>query len=131
MKKSILALLVLLIALPLAAAQKVDTAAIDDIMTKALAAWHIPGASIAVVKNGEVVYLKGYGVRDITTREPVTPDTIFALASMTKAFTSTAIGTLVDEKKMSWDDPVRKYLDYFHLSDACADSQVTIRDILS
>lgn len=131
MKRTILTFLLLLIALPLAAAQKVDTAAIDDIMTKALAAWHIPGASIAVVRNGEVVYLKGYGVRDITTKEPVTPDTLFALASMTKAFTSTAIGTLVDEKKMSWDDPVRKYLDYFRLSDACADSQVTIRDVLS
>lgn len=131
MKKTCLLLLVLLVAIPSFAAQKVDTAAIDAVMTKALAVWHIPGASIAVVKNGEVVYLKGYGVRDISTKEPVTPDTLFALASMTKAFTSTAVGTLVDEKKMSWDDPVRKHLDYFHLSDPCADWQVTMRDIMS
>src|SRR5512140_3133280 len=67
MKKTILTLLLLLLALPLAAAQKVDTAAIDGIMTKALASWHVPGASIAVVKDGQVVYLKGYGVRDIGT----------------------------------------------------------------
>lgn len=131
MKRIVLTLLLLLSTLPALAAQKIDTAAIDDVMRKALAAWHIPGAALAIVKDGEVVYMKGYGVRDIASNEPVTPDTLFGLASMTKAFTSTVIGTLVDEKVMSWDDPVRKHLEYFHLSDACADSQVTVRDILS
>jgi CubicO group peptidase (beta-lactamase class C family) len=63
--------------------------------------------------------------------EPVTSDTLFQIASTSKAFTSTALAMLAAEKKLSFDDSVRKHVDYFHLADLCADSQVTIRDIVS
>ena len=72
---------------------------------------------VAVVRGEHVVMPRG--------------DTIFEIGSTTKAFTSTAMAMLVDEKKMSFDDPVRKHLAYFHLSDPCADSLVTMRDIVS
>jgi CubicO group peptidase (beta-lactamase class C family) len=109
----------------------VDTKAIDRVMLSTMKTWQIPGAAIAVVKNDRVVYVNGYGVKDLTTNEPVTADTLFQIASTSKAFTSAALAMLVDEGKLRWDDPVRQHLDYFRLPDLCADANVTIRDILS
>jgi CubicO group peptidase (beta-lactamase class C family) len=114
-----------------AAPQTIDTGAVDRIMNGAMAEWHVPGAALAIVQNDKVVYLKGYGVRETVTRAPVTADTLFNIASMTKAFTATAMAMLVDEGKLDWDDPVRQHLPYFRLSDPCADSMVTLRDLLS
>jgi CubicO group peptidase (beta-lactamase class C family) len=107
-----------------------DPAPIDALVQEALKAWHVPGVAVAIIRDGEVVYLKGHGVRDVNTREPVTPDTLFPIASCTKAFTTAAMAVLVDEGKMAWDDPVRKHLPYFHLSDPLADQQVILRDLV-
>src|SRR5437667_11395883 len=97
-------------------AQPVDTRAIDRLVQHTIDVWHIPGAAVAIVKDDKVVYIKGYGVREIGTSDPVTADTLFGIASTTKAFTTTAMAILVDEKKMSWDDPVRQHVDYFRLN---------------
>jgi CubicO group peptidase (beta-lactamase class C family) len=112
-----------------ATAQSLDTRAVDRLMTATLQQWQIPGASIAIIQNDRVVYLKGYGTKDGT--QPVTPDTLFQIASTSKAFTSTALAMLASDGKLSFDDPVRKHLPYFRIADTCADSQVTIRDIVS
>ena len=117
----------ILVALPLPA-QGID--AVDKIARDAMAAWNVPGLAIAVVRNDRIVHLKGYGAREIGGA-PVTPDTLFQIASTSKAFTTAAMAILVDEKKMKWDDPVRAHLDYFRLADPCADSMVTLRDIVS
>src|SRR5688572_4920798 len=71
-----------------AVARSVDTAAIDKLVEDALKAWQVPGAAIAIVRGDEVVYLKGYGVREVGGKEPVTPDTLFAIGSTSKAFTT-------------------------------------------
>lgn len=113
-----------------AAAQPFDTKAVDRIVTSTMKAWQIPGAAVAIVKNDRIVYVSGYGTKEFGGA-PITGDTLFQIASTSKAFTSTALAMLVAEGKLSWDDPVRKHLDYFHLSDMCADSQVTVRDIVS
>ena len=123
--------LVLLAAPVVAFAQQIDTKAVDRIVTHAMNAFHVPGAAVAVVRNDRVVYAKGYGVTEIGGMKAVTADTLFGLGSTTKAFTTAAMAMLVDEKKMDWDDPVRKYIPYFHLDDPCADSLVTLRDIVS
>src|SRR5262245_30894996 len=99
-------------------------------MKRSLDAWQVPGASLAIVRGDEVVYLEGFGVRELGGDKKVTPDTVFAIASCSKAFTAAAVGVLVDEGKMTWDDPVRKHLPSFRLSDPLADSQVTVRDLL-
>src|ERR1700693_5438651 len=112
----------------LAAAQLSD---VDKLVTDTMNVWQVPGLAVAIVQNDRVVYAKGFGVREIGKPDPVTPDTLFEIASTTKAFTTTALAILVDQKKLDWDDPVRKYVDYFHLSDPCADSLVTVRDIVS
>ncbi|MEO8034719.1 MAG: serine hydrolase [Acidobacteriota bacterium] len=108
-----------------------DSSAVDRIVNDAMKAWHVPGVAVAIVQNDRVVYVKGYGVRESGATLPVTPDTLFPIASTTKAFTTTAMAMLIDEKNMQWDDPVRKHLEYFHMADPCADSMVTLRDIVS
>jgi len=93
---------------------------------------HIPGMAIAVVKDDEVVLAHGFGVTNIEKETPVTPETIFAIGSSTKAFTSTTIGMLVDEGEMDWDDPITDYLPYFKLDIESEDenAEVTVRDLL-
>lgn len=103
----------------------------DKLVADTMAAWRVPGVAVAIVQNDRVIYLKGFGVKEIGKPDAITPDTLFEIASTTKAFTTTAMAMLVDEKKIDWDEPVRKYVDYFHLDDSCADSLVTLRDIVS
>jgi CubicO group peptidase (beta-lactamase class C family) len=114
-----------------ASAGEVDRGTLDDIVRKAMTAWHVPGAAVGVVRDGKVIYLAGHGLRRIGGKETVTPDTIFPIASCTKAFTTTAMAILVDDGKMAWDDPVRRRLPWFHLGDADADRQVTLRDLVT
>lgn len=105
--------------------------AVDRTLAVAMKEWQIPGAAVAIVRNDRVVHLAGYGLTALEGGEAVTPDTLFQIASASKAFTATALAMLVDEGKLDWDDPVRKHLPYFRLDDLCADSQVTVRDIVS
>lgn len=123
-------LLSLLLTLTVGAQQRLDTRAVDRLMAEALRTWQIPGASIVVVQDDRIVYAKGYGVKE-RGGEPVTADTLFQIGSASKAFTTTALAILVSEGKLSWDDPVRERLDGFRVADACAESQITIRDISS
>jgi CubicO group peptidase (beta-lactamase class C family) len=94
---------------------------------------HVPGMAIAVVKDDEVILTHGFGIANVEKGKPVTPETIFAIGSSTKAFTSTLVGMLVDEGKMSWDDPVTKYLPYFQMNVESDNesAEVTLRDVLS
>jgi CubicO group peptidase (beta-lactamase class C family) len=107
-----------------------DIPAIDRAVEEAMRFWHVPGVAVAIVHRGEVIYLQGHGGRDLRTGEPFTPDSVFPLASCSKAFTTAALALLVDEGKLSWDDPVRKHVAFFHLSDPLADRDVRIRDLL-
>src|SRR5438552_11690796 len=109
-----------------AAAQNFDKTA-----REAMAAWHFPALAMAVVQDDKVVFLKAYGVKELGKPEPASVDTLFQIGSTTKAFTTTAMAMLVDEKKLNWDDPVRQHIDYFHLSDPCADWQFALRDLVS
>lgn len=104
---------------------------IDEYAAKAGREWQVPGFSVAIVKDDKVVFVKGYGVRELGKPEPVDKDTLFAVASNTKAFTSAALATLVDEGKLKWDDRVTKYLPWFQLYDPYVTREMTVRDLLS
>ena len=123
-------LLLLVLPSPRAVAAPADTAAFDAILDGALKTWRTPGVAAVIVRDDEVIYLKGAGVRERGKDDPVTPETLFGIGSLTKAFTATAVAQLVDDGAMNWDDPVRKHLPAFRLADPLADRDVTLRDLL-
>jgi CubicO group peptidase (beta-lactamase class C family) len=91
----------------------------------------IPGASLVIVKDDKVIYMKGLGFKDFEQKLPVTPDTLFAIGSASKAFTSMAAMMSADEGKLSLEDSPKKLLPYFKLYDPDADAKITLRDLLS
>lgn len=93
--------------------------------------WRAPGLAIAVIKDGRVVFSEGLGTRSLDSNEPVTSDTLFAIGSCTKAITTFVLGTLVDEGKVSWDEPVRTYIPTLKLKDAYATDNITLRDMVT
>jgi CubicO group peptidase (beta-lactamase class C family) len=129
--RTMLLLAALLCLSPVSRAESLDSRAVDTLVEGALEHWHVPGVAVAIVRGDDVIYLKGHRRRSIATEEKVTPDTLFPIASCTKSFTTTAMALLVDEGKMSWDDRPRKYVPYFRLSDPLADSEVTLRDLIT
>lgn len=106
-----------------------NTQQLNETITKMLTAWNIPGAAVAVVQ-GDDVFTQGYGVLEAGKPETVNADTIFAIGSTTKAFTSALIGMLVDEGKLAWDDLVIQYIPEFELYDDWVARHVTVRDLL-
>ncbi len=105
-------------------------AGMDAYIRAAMHKWEVPGLAIAVVKDGEVVAARGYGVCELGTNREVTKDTLFPIASCDKSFTAAAVGILVDEGKLDWDDPVAKHLPEFQLADPYLTSHATLRDVL-
>ncbi len=103
----------------------------DAYIRTSMADWQVPGLAIAIVKDDAVVFIKGYGVREVGKDAPVDERTVFPLSSLTKAFTAAAVGILVDEGKLSWDDPVINHLPSFQPPDPSWKRDVTLRDLLS
>ncbi|WP_091543624.1 serine hydrolase [Thermoflexibacter ruber] len=91
--------------------------------------WNIPGCAIAVVQDGKVIHAKGYGMRDLEQNLPVTAETIFPIASNTKAFTTAGLAILVGEGKLDWDRPAKTYIPEFQLFDEYATQHITPRDM--
>lgn len=96
-----------------------------------LETWKVPGLALAVVRDGKVVLAEGYGYRDLEKKVPVTAETLFAIGSSSKAFTTAALGMLVDEGKLDWDKPVRTWMPDFKLHDPFATERMTPRDLVS
>jgi CubicO group peptidase (beta-lactamase class C family) len=103
----------------------------DDFVNQALKDWKVPGVAVAVVQDGKVILLKGYGYRDLEKQLPVTPNTLFAIGSISKSFTVTTLGMEMDEGKVDWDKPVRDYLPTFKMYDPVLTEQMTIRDLIT
>ena len=101
-------------------------AGLDAYVTAAMQKWEVPGLAIAVVKDGEVVLARGYGVSELGKNQKVTADTIFTIASCTKSFVSTCIALLVEEGKLRWDDPVMQHLPEFELVDPYLTKQLIV-----
>jgi CubicO group peptidase (beta-lactamase class C family) len=116
---------------PEARAQHAALEGFDAYVARAVRDWRTPGLAITVVKDGRVVFSKGYGVRELGKPAVVDPQTLFAVGSTTKAMTAALVGMLVDEKKLDWDDPVVKHLPWFQLKDPYLTREITVRDLLT
>jgi CubicO group peptidase (beta-lactamase class C family) len=104
---------------------------LDSYINKGLRDWNVPGLSIVVVKDGSVVVMKGYGIRDIQSKKPVDENTLFMIASNTKLFTGTALALLETRGALSLNDKITKYFPGYRLYDTTSTRLVTIRDMLS
>ena len=104
---------------------------IDDYANTVMTTWKGPGMAIAVIKDDKVAFQKGYGTRELGKEAPVDRDTLFAIASNSKAFTTASLAILVDEKKLAWDDKVSKYLPDFQMYDPWVTSELTVRDLVT
>ncbi len=114
-----------------AAASQPNLDGLDAFIEEQMKVWKVPGLAVAVVKDGQVIYMKGYGQRDVEKKLPVTPQTLFAIGSITKSFTVTGLAMLADEGKLDWDKPVREYLPEFRLYDPMASERMTPRDLVT
>lgn len=104
---------------------------LDAQINQELKDWKAPGLGLAIVRDGKIILVKGYGWRDVKQSRPVTPQTLFAVGSITKSFTVTLLGTLVDSGQIGWDKPVRDYLPGFRLYDPYASDHLTVRDMVT
>ena len=111
-------------------AQNVDLDKLDAYFEKTVNEWGIPGLSVGIVKDGEIVFSKGYGEKEVGKADKPDGNTLYAIASNTKAFTSAMMAMLVQEGKLHWNDKVQKYLPWFQLYDPFVSSHVTIKDLL-
>ncbi len=93
--------------------------------------WKVPGLATIVVKDGEVVFQETYGVKNLESKEPVDENTLFNMASTTKAIVAIAMGMLVDDGKLDWDDKVTDYVPYFKLSDSYSTADARVKDLLT
>lgn len=93
--------------------------------------WKIPGMAVGVVKDGEVIYAKGFGEKRLGSGEQVDANTIFSIASVSKNITAAALGILVDEGKINWDDKIIQHIPWFQLKDPWVTQELTIRDALT
>ena len=133
MKKTLFVLFALFLFVLSSGAQSEEEkiAEIDAYAQKVMADWKQPGMAIAIVKDDKLVFAKGYGTRQLGKSEPVDADTVFAIASNSKAFTVASLAILVDEKKLTWNDKVSKYLPDFKMYDPWVTSELTIRDLVT
>ena len=112
-------------------AQIISSAQIDSLAELTLKTFDVPGIAVAVVKEGKVIHAKGYGVRSLNNKLPVDENTLFGIASNSKAFTAAALGMMVDEGKLKWDDKVIDYIPAFRMYDPYVTDAFTIRDLLT
>ena len=110
---------------------RVALAHFDETVTNGLKELNVPGVAVAIVVDNEVVLAKGYGYRDLEQKLPMDADTILAIGSSSKAFTTFAMGTLADKGKLEWDVPVRRYIPWFTLTDAGTSERITPRDLVT
>lgn len=126
--RSVIAILTLLVTFGSLA--QPDASQLDTYISKAQQDWKVPGMAVAIVKDGQVVLTKGYGVLSLKNDTPVNDQTLFAIASNTKAFVATALAKLVSDGQINWNDRVIDYLPYFQLYDYYTTTHTTIEDLL-
>ncbi len=131
MKKLILIVVVVIFQTMTGISQPLSSPEIDQLVERTMKTFQVPGMAVAVIKDGKVIHSKGYGVSSLNTRGRVDENTLFGIASNSKAFTAATLGILVDEKKLSWNDKVIQYIPEFRMYNSYVTEDFTIRDLLT
>jgi CubicO group peptidase (beta-lactamase class C family) len=125
------ALVLFLLLAPLAAQAQSANRTYDPIVDATIARYHLPGIAVGVIENGQVVYTRTAGETVAGSGERITPQTLFKIASNSKAMTTALLGRLVDQGKLRWDDPVTKYLPQFRMHDPWVTANLRVADLLT
>ncbi len=128
---AVIALAVLMFGTPATADESLSEAEIDALAERILDYYPVPGLALGIVKDGEVVHAKGYGVRELGRRERIDDKTLFKIASNSKAFTAASLAILVDEGKLAWDDKIIDHMPEFRLHDPWVTREFTVIDLLT
>lgn len=110
---------------------QIEESKLDDVVARTMKTFNVPGIAVAIIKDGKIIVSKGYGVKSIKTQEKVDGNTLFGIASNSKAFTAAALAMLVDKGKLNWDDKVIKYIPEFKMYNDYVTNEFTIRDLLT
>jgi len=129
--KLVMAFVCLCTTSPLIYGQVIAPDSIDRLVERTLKTFDVPGIAVAIVKDDKMVFAKGYGFASLNTHKKVDENTLFGIASNSKAFTAAAIGILVDEGKLKLEDKVTDYIPEFRLYDPYVTAEFTIRDLLT
>ncbi|MDX9772852.1 MAG: serine hydrolase [Bacteroidales bacterium] len=129
--KKILTLSLLFLVFVSAYSQPLTSKEIDKITAETMQAFNVPGIAVAVIKDDRIIHMKGYGVRSIATGEKMDENTLFAIASNSKAFTSAALGILIDEGKLTWETKVIDIIPEFRLYNSYVTEDFNIKDLLT
>ena len=127
--KTKLTLLVLLVSC--LSFSQIEEKKLDELIQNTLKTFDVPGISVGIIKEGKIVYSKGFGVRSLVNNQKMTNETLVGIASNSKGFTATALAILADEGKLNFDDKVSKYIPEFQMNDAYVSQEVTIRDLIT
>ena len=111
--------------------QVITSTQIDSLTELVLKIFDVPGIAVGVIKDGKLIHAKGYGVKSLRTMQKVDENTLFGIASNSKAFTTAGLGMLVDEGKLKWDDKVTDYIPEFRMYNPYVTEEFTIRDLLT
>jgi CubicO group peptidase (beta-lactamase class C family) len=130
-KTSLIVFAIMLFSTPSVFGQIITSAQIDSLVEKVLKTFDVPGIAVGIVKDDKLIHAKGYGVRSLVTKQKVDENTLFGIASNSKAFTAAALGMLIDEGKMTWDDKVTDHIPEFKMYNPYVTEEFTIRDLLT
>lgn len=122
---------ILFILISIFAFSQVEEKKLDELIQNTLKTFDVPGISVGIVKDGKVIYAKGFGVSSLTTKNKMDANTLVGIASNSKGFTATALAILADEGKLNFDDKVSKYIPEFQMNDAYVSQEITIKDLIT
>lgn len=110
---------------------QIEEKKLDELIQNSLKTFDVPGMSVGIVKDGKLIYAKGFGVRSLNNNQPMDASTLVGIASNSKGFTCTALAILADEGKLNWDDKVTKYIPEFQMADPYVSQNITIKDLIT
>lgn len=110
---------------------QIEEKKLDELIQNTLKTFDVPGISVGILKEGKIIYSKGFGVASLTTKKPMDENTLVGIASNSKGFTATALAILADEGKLNFDDKVSKYIPEFQMNDAYVSQEITIKDLIT